>query len=54
MRNMLRLLLVCVLAFLLALAAGIGSATAQSSVVGPGEPIQKAVNAADPGDTIVV
>src|SRR3712207_1124726 len=37
-----------------ALAAGIGSAGAQSSVVGPGESIQKAVNAADPGDTIVV
>jgi parallel beta-helix repeat protein len=37
-----------------ALAVGIGSAGAQSSVVGPGESIQKAVNAADPGDTIVV
>ncbi len=37
----------------LALAAGVGSATADSSVVGPGESIQKAVNAADPGDTIV-
>src|SRR5918995_3811897 len=37
-----------------ALAAGIGSAGAQSSVVGPGESIQKAVNAAHPGDTIVV
>ncbi len=37
-----------------ALAAGIGSAGAQSSVVGPGESIQKAVNAADPGDTISV
>jgi parallel beta-helix repeat protein len=36
------------------LAAGIGSAGAQGSVVGPGESIQKAVNAADPGDTIVV
>src|ERR687890_397143 len=36
------------------LAAGNGSAGAQSSVVGPGESIQKAVNAADPGDTIVV
>src|ERR671910_2799502 len=34
--------------------AAIGSAGAQSSVVGPGESIQKAVNAADPGDTIVV
>ena len=38
----------------LALVAGIGSATADSSVVGPGESIQKAINAADPGDTIVV
>ena len=37
-----------------ALAVGIGSAGAQSSVVGPGESIQKAVNAAHPGDTIVV
>ena len=37
-----------------ALVAGVGSATAQSSVVGPGESIQKAINAADPGDTIVV
>src|ERR687898_1031452 len=36
------------------LAAGIGSAGAQSSIVGPGESIQKAINAADPGDTIVV
>src|SRR5215210_8863118 len=36
------------------LGAVIGSAGAQSSVVGPGESIQKAVNAADPGDTIVV
>src|SRR5215218_7520444 len=32
----------------------IGSAGAQGSVVGPGESIQKAVNAAEPGDTIVV
>ena len=38
----------------LALAAGVGSASADSSVVGPGESIQKAINAADPGDTIVV
>ena len=38
----------------LALAAGVGSAAADSSVVGPGESIQKAINAADPGDTIVV
>ncbi len=36
------------------LAAGVGSAAADSSVVGPGESIQKAINAADPGDTIVV
>ena len=32
----------------------IGSAGAQSSVVGPGESIQKAINAAHPGDTIIV
>ena len=32
----------------------IGSAGAQSSVVGPGESIQKAINAAHPGDTIMV
>jgi parallel beta-helix repeat protein len=37
-----------------ALEAGISSAGAQSAVVGPGESIQKAVNAAHPGDTIVV
>src|SRR5215213_9773212 len=37
-----------------ALVAGVGSATADSSVVGPGESIQKAINSADPGDTIVV
>ena len=37
-----------------ALAAGVGSVAAESSVVGPGESIQKAINAADPGDTIVV
>ncbi len=37
-----------------ALATAIGSAGGQSSVVGPGESIQKAINAADPGDTIVV
>jgi parallel beta-helix repeat protein len=36
------------------LGAVIGSAGAQSSVVGPGESIQKAINAAHPGDTIVV
>jgi parallel beta-helix repeat protein len=37
-----------------ALAAAIGSAGSQSSVVGPGESIQKAINAAGTGDTIVV
>jgi parallel beta-helix repeat protein len=36
------------------LGGGGGSAGAQSSVVGPGESIQRAVNAAHPGDTIVV
>src|SRR5215211_7228690 len=35
-------------------AAGARSSVAQSSVVGPGESIQKAINAAEPGDTIVV
>src|ERR687898_3106091 len=34
--------------------AAVGSAQAANKVVGPGESIQKAVNAADPGDTIVV
>ena len=34
--------------------AAIGSAGADSSVVGPGESIQRAISAADPGDTIVV
>ena len=38
----------------LALVAGVGSAAAESSVVGPGESIQKAIRAADPGDTILV
>src|SRR5215217_130506 len=38
----------------LVLAVGVGSANADSSVVGPGESIQKAIDAADPGDTIVV
>src|SRR5829696_3449182 len=38
----------------LALTAGVGFAVADSSVVGPGESIQKAISAADPGDTIVV
>src|ERR671910_906517 len=37
-----------------ALAMAIGSAQAANKVVGPGESIQKAVNAADPGDTIIV
>jgi parallel beta-helix repeat protein len=37
-----------------ALAVGVGSVAAQSLVVGPGESIQKAINAAHPGDTIVV
>jgi nitrous oxidase accessory protein NosD len=37
-----------------ALAVGIGTAAADSSVVGPGESIQKAINAAHSGDTIIV
>ena len=51
-----RALSVCVLAgcLALALAVGVGSAEAESLVVGPGESIQRAVNAAHPGDTILV
>src|SRR5688500_18933836 len=37
-----------------ALATAFGSAQAANKVVGPGESIQKAINAAHPGDTIVV
>src|SRR5215210_5444141 len=55
------ILLLATMALTLLVASGvalavtkIGSAGAQSSVVGPGESIQKAVYAADPGDTIVV
>ena len=48
-----RILLALLVAALMAVMA-VGSAEAQSSVVGPGESIQKAINAADPGDTIVV
>src|SRR5215218_9687378 len=51
MRRTIRLLATMALTLLV---AGVGSATAQSSVVGPGESIQKAIYAADPGDTIVV
>ena len=58
MRRTIVLLTIMALTVLVAsgvvLAAGGGSAGAQSSVVGPGQSIQKAVNAADPGDTIVV
>jgi parallel beta-helix repeat protein len=50
-----RTMMACVLALILAApAAGASSAEAKSSLVGPGESIQKAVYAADPGDTIVV
>ena len=48
------MILTLLVASVLALAAGGGSAAADSSVVGPGESIQKAIYAADPGDTIVV
>lgn len=53
-------LLLGLLALAVALAAVVGSAQAQSGagladgIVGPGESIQAAVGAADPGDTIVV
>ena len=48
-----RILLALAVAALMAVMA-VGTAAADSSVVGPGESIQKAINAADPGDTIVV
>ena len=58
MRHTIPLLATMTLTLLVAsgitLAAGVGSAGAQGSVVGPGESIQKAINAADPGDTIIV
>src|SRR5687768_7860022 len=57
MRRTTLLLAIMVLTLLVASGvalAAIGPAGAQSSVVGPGESIQKAINAADPGDTIVV
>src|SRR5215207_894870 len=53
-RTLLVGVLAAVFALALALVAGADSASAESSVVGPGESIQKAINAADPGDTIVV
>jgi parallel beta-helix repeat protein len=53
-----RALSVCLVAGSLALApalsAGAGLAEAKSLVVGPGESVQKAIHAADPGDTILV
>jgi hypothetical protein len=53
------ILLLSTMALTLLVASGValaatGSTGALSSVVGPGESIQKAINAADPGDTIVV
>ena len=53
MKGLLRLLPLVLLAILLALVGGVGSAGAQA-IVGPGESIQKAINAADPGDAIIV
>src|SRR5215207_7375333 len=53
-RTLLVGVLAAAFALALALVAGADSASAESSVVGPGESIQKAINAADPGDTIVV
>jgi hypothetical protein len=55
MRGPFRPLIACLLAVLLAvLIAGVASAQTQRSIVGPGESIQRAVNAAEPGDTILV
>src|SRR5215216_1369133 len=53
-RTLLVGVLAAAFALALALVAGADSASAESSVVGPGESIQKAINAADPGDTIIV
>jgi nitrous oxidase accessory protein NosD len=53
LKGLLRLLPLVLLAILLALVGGVGSAGAQA-IVGPGESIQKAINAADPGDAIIV
>jgi parallel beta-helix repeat protein len=53
----LRVLPVVLLVVLLAAVAGVGSAGAQGAVgtiVGPGESIQRAINRADSGDTILV
>src|SRR3712207_4232497 len=50
-----RPLIACLLAALLAaLVAGAASAQTHRAIVGPGESIQRAVNAAERGDTIVV
>jgi hypothetical protein len=55
MRGPFRPLIACLLAVLLAmLVTGVASAQTQRSIVGPAESIQKAVNAAEPGDTIWV
>jgi nitrous oxidase accessory protein NosD len=59
LRGLPRLLTVCLLGMFVALIAvssvqSEGSAQAANKVVGPGESIQAAINAADPGDTIVV
>ena len=53
-----RIVLMTTMAVLVALSllvsAGFASAKAKGHVVRPGESIQKAIKAADPGDTIVV
>ena len=55
MKRLLRMLPVVVLTVLLAVVGGVGSAQgAAGTIVGPGESIQRAINAAHAGDTIVV
>lgn len=55
MRGPFRPLIACLLAILLAmLVMGVASAQTQRAIVGPDESIQRAVNAAERGDTIVV
>ena len=54
MRRSARLLVVLAATLVLTTSAGAGSAYAAKTVVGPGDSIQAAVDAAQPGDTIVV
>ena len=52
MRRSARLLVVLAATLMLTTSAGAGSAYAAKTVVGPGDSIQAAVDAAKPGDTV--